>query len=77
MKFTSNEIKGIERTMDKLLNVAHTMLDRESTDYVNARHLSYIVGEMRVCAELMASKDHKARLQGSARLTNLLVYNKA
>jgi len=72
MKFTSTEARNIERTMDKLTTVAFTMWDRESTDAANARAISYIIGEFRVCADLMKSDDRATRLAAADRLAALI-----
>lgn len=72
MKFTANEIRNIERTMDKLMTVAQTVWSRESTDLANARGIAYIIGEMRACADLMTSEDRAIRLAGADRLTQLI-----
>jgi hypothetical protein len=72
MKFTATEIRSIERTMDKLTNVAFAMWDRENTDAANARAVSYIIGELRTCADLMQSNDRSTRLAAADRLTALI-----
>lgn len=72
MKFTATEIRSIERTMDKLTNVAFAMWDRENTDAANARAIAYIIGELRTCADLMQSNDRSTRLAAADRLTALI-----
>jgi hypothetical protein len=72
MKFTSTEARSIEHTMDKLTTVAYTMWDRQSTDGANARAISYIIGEIRACADLMKSDDRAIRLAAADRLAALI-----
>ena len=72
MRFTPAELKSIEQTMSKLEAVAHTMWDRASTDGANARAVSYIISEMRLCADLVASDDRQQRVSGYDRLDDLL-----
>lgn len=72
MKFTATEARAIERTMDKLTNVAFTVWDRESTDAANARAIAYIIGELRACADLMKSEDRTTRLEAADRLAALI-----
>lgn len=72
MKFTSTEARSIERTMDKLTSVAFTVWDRESTDAANARAISYVIGELRACADLMRSDDHATRLAAADRFAALI-----
>ncbi len=59
MKFTHNELVSIEKTMEKLLGVARTMCNTESTDYTNARYIAYIVSEMRNRTDNMGLMDGK------------------
>jgi hypothetical protein len=72
MKFTSTEARSIERTMDKLAAIAFTAWERESTDAANARAISYIVGELRACADLMKSDDRSTRLAAADRIAALI-----
>jgi hypothetical protein len=72
MRFTPAELKQIEQTMDKLLTVATTMWNRESTDAHCARAVSYIISEMRLCADLVASDDRATRVAGYDRLDDML-----
>jgi hypothetical protein len=72
MRFTANELKSIEQTMDKLTTVAHTMWDRSSTDGANARAIAFIISEMRLCAGLVVSDDRATRVAGYDRLDDLL-----
>jgi hypothetical protein len=72
MKFTAQEIRSIQNTMDKLASVATTMWGRETTDAANARAIAFIIGEMRVCADLVASDDRQTRVAGYDRLDDLL-----
>lgn len=72
MKFTAQEIREIERTTDKLATVAYTMWSRDSTDGANARAMSYIMGELRACADLMQSDDRATRLAAADRLAALI-----
>lgn len=72
MKFTATELRSIQSTMDKLSNVAFTMWDRESTDAANARAIAFIMGELRVCADLVASEDRQIRVAGYDHLDDLL-----
>lgn len=72
MRFTANELKSIEATMDKLTTVAYTMWDRHSTDGANARAIAFIISEMRLCADLVASDDRQTRVAGYDRLDDLL-----
>jgi hypothetical protein len=58
--------------MDKLTTVAYTMWDRQSTDGANARAISYIIGEIRACADLMKSDDRAIRLAAADRLAALI-----
>lgn len=75
MRFTPQELKSIEATMDKLLTVAHAMWSRESTDSANARAITYIISEMRLCADLVASDDRATRIAGYDRLDDMLKAN--
>lgn len=72
MRFTATELKSIEQTMFKLEAVANTMWDRASTDGANARAIAYIISEMRLCADLVASDDRQQRVAGYDRLDDLL-----
>lgn len=72
MKFTATEMCSIERTMDKLSNVAFTVWERDTFDGSNARAIAYIIGEMRVCADLMQSEDRTTRLAAADRLVSLI-----
>jgi len=72
MRFTADELKSIEQTMDKLTTVAYTMWSRESTDAANARAIAYIISEMRSCAGLVASDDRATRVNGYDRFDDLL-----
>ena len=72
MRFTADELKSIEQTMDKLTSVAYTMWDRESTNAANARAIAYIIGEMRACAQLVGSDDRTTRVSGYDRLDDML-----
>jgi hypothetical protein len=72
MRFTPAELKSIEQTMFKLEAVAHTMWDRSSTDGANARAIAFIISEMRLCADLVASDDRATRVSGYDRLDDLL-----
>jgi hypothetical protein len=72
MKFTATEMCSIECTMDKLANVAFTVWQRETFDAANARAIAYIIGEMRVCADLMQSDDRTTRLAAADRLVALI-----
>ena len=71
MKLTARELQQIENTTDKLFTVANALLPRESTDHANARALSYIVGELRLAADLMQNEDVQTRAAGTQRLLNL------
>jgi len=51
MKFTNEQLRNIERTMDKLGSVAHTMWSTNSEDWKNAQHIAYIIGELRQHAQ--------------------------
>jgi hypothetical protein len=75
MRFTANELKSIEQTMDKLKAVATTMWASESTDAANARAIDYIISEMRLCADLVASDDRATRVAGYDRLDTMLKAN--
>ena len=72
MKFTATEMTNIERTMDKLANVAFTVWERQTTDAANARAIAYIISEMRLCADLMQSEDRAIRLAAADRLVGLI-----
>lgn len=72
MKFTTTEARSIASTMDKLSAIAFTAWDRESTDGANARAIAYVVAELRVCAELMASGDRATRLAAADRMAALI-----
>jgi hypothetical protein len=48
------------------------MWGRETTDAANARAIAVIIGEMRVCADLVASDDRQTRVAGYDRLDDLL-----
>jgi hypothetical protein len=72
MKFTATEMTNIERTMDKLTNVAFTVWERQTTDAANARAIAYIISEMRLCADLMQSEDRAIRLAAADRLVGLI-----
>jgi hypothetical protein len=72
MKFTATEMTNIERTMDKLTNVAFTVWERQTTDAANARAIAYIISEMRLCADLMQSEDRATRLAAADRLVGLI-----
>lgn len=72
MRFNAKEMTQIERTMDKLMSVALTVWDRECTDATHARCIAYIIGEMRICAGLVASDDRATRVAGFDRLDDLL-----
>jgi hypothetical protein len=72
MKFTAKELQSIERTMDKLTNVAFTVWERQTTDAANARAVAYIISEMRLCADLMQSDDRSTRLAAADRLVALI-----
>jgi hypothetical protein len=72
MKFTATEMTNIERTMDKLTNVAFTVWERQTTDAANARAVAYIISEMRLCADLMQSEDRAIRLAAADRLVGLI-----
>lgn len=72
MRFTATELRSIHSTMDKLGTVATTMWLRESTDGANARAIAYIIGELRICADLVASEDRQTRVAGYDRLDDLL-----
>jgi len=72
MTFTSQELRSIEQTMDKLEAVAHTMWSRETTDGANARYIAQIIREMRLCADLMQSTDRTTRLEAADRLVHLI-----
>jgi hypothetical protein len=71
MRFTADELKSIEQTMDKLTTVAYTVWNRESTDAANARAIAYIISEMRACAALVASDDRTTRVSGYDRFDDL------
>lgn len=71
-QFTTQELHSIERTMDKLTAVAFTVWDRESTDAANARHIAFIISELRVCAGLMDAQDRSVRLAAADRLLALI-----
>jgi hypothetical protein len=72
MTFTSQDLRSIEQTMDKLETVAHTMWNRETTDGANARYIAQIIREMRLCADLMQSTDRTTRLEAADRLVHLI-----
>jgi hypothetical protein len=72
MRFTANELKSIEATMSKLKTVAYTMWPSESTDFANVRALDYIISEMRLCAQMVASDDSTDRVAGYDRLDDML-----
>jgi len=72
MTFTSQDIRSIEQTMNKLETVAHTMWNRETTDGANARYIAQIIREMRCCADLMQSTDRTTRLDAADRLVRLI-----
>jgi hypothetical protein len=72
MQFTSEQVRAIARTTDKLATVAHTMWGNSTEDGINALHVAYIIGEMRVCADLMKSEDRATRLAAVDRFTNLI-----
>jgi len=71
MKFTAKELQQVEQTMDKLVISSTALLSRESTDFANVRALSYIVGELRVSAQLMASEDELTKQAGVSRALQL------
>ena len=72
MRFTATEAREMTRTMDKLMTVAQTVWGRETTDLANARGIAYIIEEVRLCADLMASDDRATRLAAADRLTSLI-----
>jgi len=72
MKFTADELHSIEHTADKLMTAARAMWGSETQDATNARHLAFIVSEIRLCADLMKSEDRATRLAGADRLTSLI-----
>jgi len=72
MQFTSNELHSIEHTMDKLTQTSRAMWNHQTEDGMNARHLAFIVSEIRLCADLMQSEDRSTRLAGADRLTSLI-----
>ena len=72
MRFTETELKSIEQTMTKLEAVANTMWDRASTDGANSRAIAFIISEMRLCSDLVASDDRQQRVAGYDRLDDLL-----
>jgi hypothetical protein len=73
MKFTATEMTNIERTMDKLTNVAFTVWERESTDAANTRAIAYMISELRACAHLMQSDDRETQLAANARAVSFIV----
>ena len=72
MKYTAKELHSIERTMDKLATAAAAMMASQSTDATNARHIQYIITELRLCADLMKSDDRATRLAAADRLTSII-----
>jgi hypothetical protein len=72
MQFTAEQLRAIERTNDKLATVAHTMWGNSTPDGINALHVAYIMGELRVCADLMKSDDRATRIAAADRLTSLI-----
>ena len=72
MRFSFDEMRDIERTMERLYSVAGTVWARDSTDGANARCLMYIISEMRQCAKLIESDERSVRVAGYDRLDNLL-----
>jgi hypothetical protein len=72
MKFTAKELQSIEATVTKLKTVAYTMWPSESTDYANVRALDYIISEMRLCAQLVASDERTKRVAAYDRLDDLI-----
>lgn len=71
MKFTSKELASIEQTMDKLVTASTALMPRESTDFANVRALSYIIGELRTTAWLMAADDCQVQQTGVGRVFGL------
>ena len=72
MQFTAEQLRAIERTNDKLATVAHTMWGNSTPDGINALHVAYIMGELRVCADLMKAGDREARAATIKRLISLI-----
>lgn len=62
----------IERSFDKLHAAATCMWDTSSEDYKALQHLLYIVGELRVCAGLVASEDRETRVAAYDRWDDIL-----
>lgn len=72
MKFTSTELRSIERTVDKFRDMGRAAWSSEQADAVNARYLSHIIAEVRLCADLMASDDRTVRLAAADRLVAII-----
>ena len=72
MQFTANELHSIGVTMSKLAQTSRAMWNSQTEDGMNARHLEFIVAEIRLCADLMQSEDRATRLAGADRLTSLI-----
>jgi len=51
MQFDYNQAQRLEAMTDKLLHAARALCSRE--DYKTAETLTYLVGELRLCADLI------------------------
>ena len=72
MKFTSKELIQIEVTVGKLARTVEALCDYESTERANVRYLSFIIQEMRHCAQIY---EHGERINAIDRLGNLITVN--
>ena len=58
--------------MDKLGTVAATMWGDQGDDKANAKHIAFIIGEMRLCAGIMASGSANDRMDAIDRLARMI-----
>lgn len=71
MTYTADHMIAIERTLDRMATAAIALSEtREQHQHIMA--VQYIIGEVRLCADLMRSEDRATRLAAADRLTSLI-----
>jgi hypothetical protein len=68
----TNKAAKIERTFEKLHAAATCMWSTDSEEYKTLQQLLYIVGEMRLCADLVKSDDRQTRVAAFDRWDDIL-----